>query len=75
MKFYVAGFGHRIEKTKFISEIENHLLSYYYIVNNGCQKTRFEFLKKEKENADSQTNGSIKRSRKRKKRTRNKGHD
>jgi len=34
-----------------------------------------QLQKKEKENADSQTNGSIKRSRKRKKRTRNKGHD
>lgn len=73
MIFYTAGFGHRIEKTEFINQIDNHLLSYYYIINGGMLKSRFEHLKSVKkeliENEDNQKDGSNKRIRKRKKRS------
>ena len=75
MIFYAAGFGHRIENTDFIYEIDNHLISYYFVIENRCQKNRFEclkFIKKEQNNDEDQKDGSDKRTRKRKKRTRRK---
>lgn len=70
MRFYVAGFGHRIENTDFMDKIKNHLLSYHYIIDGGCQKTRFECIMKGKDNANNQEGNTTKRSGKRKRRTR-----
>ncbi len=67
MKFYVAGFGHRIENTNFFINLENILISYYHVIDNGCLKSRFQTIKGN-HYVRNQTNGSDQSVRKRKKR-------